>query len=44
MKEEHLEAAQNTFGGSGIQITTQGWQYLGAPIDSKEFVDLSVKK
>ena len=44
VKEEHLEAAQNTFGGSGIQLTTQGRQYLGAPIGSMEFVDLSVKK
>ena len=44
VKEEHLEAAQNTFGGCGIQLTTQGRQYLGAPIGSMEFVDLSVKK
>ena len=44
VKEEHLEAAQNTFGGSGIQITTQGQQYLGAPIGCKEFADQSVKK
>ena len=32
------------FIGSGIQITTQGRQYLGAPIGRKEFVDQSVKK
>ena len=44
VKEEHLEAAQNTFGRSGIQITTQGRQYLGESIGSKEFVDQSVKK
>ena len=28
----------------GSPLTTQGRQYLGAPISSKEFVDLSVKK
>ena len=44
VKEEHLETAQNKFEGSGIQLTTQGRQYLGAPIGSKEFVELSVKK
>ena len=44
VKEEHLEAAQNTFGGSSIQITTQGWQYLGVPTGSKELVDQSVIK
>ena len=44
VKEEHLEAAQNKFEGLGIQLTTQGRQYLGAPIGSKEFVELSVKK
>ena len=44
VKEEHLEADQNKFEGLGIQLTTQGRQYLGAPIGSKEFVELSVKK
>ena len=44
VKEEYLEAVQNTFEGLGIQLTTQGRQYLGAPIGSKEFVELSVKK
>ena len=44
VKEEHLEATQNMFEGPGIQLTMQGRQYLGAPIGSKEFVELSVKK
>ena len=44
VKEEHLEAARNTFGSSGIQITTEGRQYLGAPIGSKEFVEMALKR
>ena len=40
VKEEHLEAATH----SGGLASTQGRQYLGAPIGSKEFIDLSVKK
>ena len=44
VKEEYLEAARNTFGSSGIQITTKGWQYLGAPIGSKELVEMALKR
>ena len=44
VKEDHLEAAQHIFGESGIQLTTQGRQYLGSPIGSKDFVDLAVRE
>ena len=45
VKEEHLEAARNTFGSSGIQVTTEGRQCtLGAPIGSKEFVEMALKR
>ena len=43
VKEGHLETAHNTFGSSSIQITTEGRQYLGAPIGFKEFEELSLK-
>ena len=32
VKEEYLASAQRIFDGSGIQITSAGWPYLGAAI------------
>jgi len=37
VKEEHFERAQDTFVGIGIQITSTGRPYLGAPLGSVLF-------
>ena len=38
VKEEYLASAQRIFGGSGIQITSAGRPYLGAPIGSQDYI------
>ena len=43
MKEEHYEAANATFAGSGIQVTRLGRQYSGSAIRSAEFSEAFVK-
>ena len=37
-KQEHLVPAQRIFNGTGIQITSAGRPYLGAPLGSEDFV------
>ena len=43
VKEEHYEAANATFAGSGIQLTRLGRQYLGSAIGSTAFSEAFVK-
>ena len=38
VKQEHLVPAQRIFNGTGIQITSAGRPYLGAPLGSEDFV------
>ena len=38
VKQEHLVHAQRIFNGTGIQITSAGRPYLGAPLGSPDFV------
>ena len=38
VKQEHLVSAQRIFNGTGIQITSAGRPYLGAPLGSLDFV------
>ena len=38
VKEEYLASAQRIFDGSGIQITSAGRPYLGAAIDSQDYI------
>ena len=38
-KDKHLSLAQATFDSTGIQITTRGRPYLGAPIGCNEYVE-----
>ena len=38
-KDKHLSLAQATFDSTGIQITTRGRPYLGAPISCNEDVE-----
>ena len=35
---EHLAPAQHVFDGMGIQITSAGRPYLGAPLDFQDFI------
>ena len=37
MKEEHAEKAREIFAGTGINITTEGMQHLGAAIASRSY-------
>ena len=38
VKQGYLAQAQRIFDGTGIQITSVGWPYLGAPIGSQDFI------
>ena len=38
VKEEYLASAQRIFDGSGIQITSAGWPYLGAAISFQDYI------
>ena len=38
-KQQHLEAAQSCFLGTGVNITTKGRPYLGAPIGIDEYIN-----
>ena len=38
VKPEYLASAQHMFAGTGIQITSAGWPYLGAPIGSQDYI------
>ena len=38
VKQEYLALAQRIFDGTGIQITSAGQPYLGAPIGSQDFI------
>ena len=38
VKREHLAPAQHIFDGTGIQITSAGRPYLGAPLGSHDFI------
>ena len=42
-KDKLLSRAQTTFEGTGIQITTRGLPYLGAPIGCSEYVESIVR-
>ena len=39
VKEEHFELATTTFQSTGVQITTEGRQLLGAPLGTSKFKD-----
>ena len=38
IKREYLAPAQRIFDGTGIQITSAGWSYLGVPFGSQDFI------
>ena len=38
VKEEHLPLARDIFRDTGVQVTTEGRQYLGAALGSSEFI------
>ena len=44
VKEQHHVTAQDAFGDTGISITTEGKQYLGAAIGSADFSEEFVKR
>ena len=44
MKEQYQEAAQDAFGNTGINITSEGRQYLGLVIGSADTSEEFVKK
>ena len=39
VKEEHLQLALDTFASSGIQISSEGARYLGAPLGTQSFTN-----
>ena len=44
VKEEHLQLALNTFASSGIQISSEGARYLGAPLGTQSFTNQFVNE
>ena len=44
VKGQYREAAQDVFGDTGINITSQGREYLGSVIGSPEFVKKKVEE
>ena len=40
---EHLRNVEMQFQGTSVQITTQGQRHLGAPLDSRSFVEEFVR-
>ena len=38
IKQEYLSPAQHIFKGTGIQIMSTGWPYLGVPLGSQDFI------
>lgn len=44
VKEDFLPIALEVFAGSGVNITVEGRQYLGAPIGSESFTELFITK
>ena len=43
-KEEHIQLATDAFKGTGVEVTSQGRPYLGAPIGNRAFIESFVKK
>ena len=43
-KEKHLDKAKEVFQGSSVNITTHGRPYLGAPLDTSDYVQQFVKE
>ena len=39
VKEEHLEAAERLFAGTGVNVTVEGKRYLGAALGTRSFVE-----
>ena len=44
VKEEHFEAAERLFAGTGINVTAEGKRHLGAAMGTRSFVESYVSK
>ena len=44
VKDNHLSMAKELFSGTGVNITTEGKQYLGAALGTEAFVSAYVKE
>ena len=44
VKEDHLEAAERLFAGTGVNVTAEGKQHLGAAVETRSFVESYVMK
>ena len=44
VKEEHFEAAERLFAGTGVNVTTKGKRHLGAAVGTRSFVESCLKE
>ena len=44
VKEDHLEAAERLFAGTGVNVTAEGKRHLGAAVGTRSFVESYVMK